>query len=1033
MATEDILIRYRADVSQLEVDINKVIQSQEDLTKATQQNTQAQQKAVTSAEFAAKKRAELLELEVKKLEKLKDAQKLAFDPVQIQKYNQQITDSQRRIDILGNTYQEASQTITVSNQQILGGLNRIAGAFGIAFSVEAVINFARESVNAFAQAEKSVDDLRNTITLVAGESIEAFDSLNAQAEKLGNTTIFSSEQVRQAQSLLSNFGLTSAQIEDLIPKLAGFAKATNKDIVQAAQQVGSALNGSAKEFNNLGANINSTNTAIENYNEVLRVSGQYTNQAALDLTKINDQLVKQEKLTNDVSQFVGSKLASAWQNVILVINGATAALLGYDLERKKVENKSATDAENTTKAFVERANKIGLSEDELLKKLESRAKALKNNFEESQKTANREITNEEEINSIKLNRAQTEKRLADLEAVRFKALLDATQTEINTIKESKKLKEETLTIDQIRAKTTDELNKYVKENQNVNKISIQSNIQLINKELEARKKANETAVADAQKALEQFKSLINSIDAEIAKLQADLERRKIEVIPADSQKAQEDRIKALADLNEKAISDEIAGKIKLVQEDDKLSTTQKNQAIAKYEELKAARLALAQFNEQNELNIISAAQIDRIEAAAKQLDDLNIEQALVIEADKVEAANEAVAKSFEDLGEAISKADFEAAKEAATARTQALNNALRDELRINITRIKNNKDAELAKLKDGDASEAERAAISEKYGIEIQNAYKKTNDAINENNKELNDNINTNTQRSVDERKAILFEQLQYTQQLFAELSNIYNSFSEKRISDIEKERDAQLESIDAQLEQNAEYLDKRRISEEEAAANEKALQKEKLRIEEETQKRINQEKRKQAILNKANAIFEIGLNTAIALSNPQNLASFGSLSPFIAALGALQIAAVLAQPIPYRKGSKDTGPKGHLARVGEEGEELVFMPSNSKVLPARQTKKYSDIIDAMYDNKLDDYVYKNYITPALIAQKEAKDNQRAKSFADNMASSIFYNQAGLTPSDLEAQRKRGQYIRNVDEIAEAIAKKLPIRDIYRA
>jgi len=1035
MATEDILIRYRADVSQLEVDINKVIQSQEDLTKATQQNTQAQQKAVTSAEFAAKKRAELLELEVKKLEKLKDAQKLAFDPVQIQKYNQQITDSQRRIDILGNTYQEASQTITVSNQQILGGLNRIAGAFGIAFSVEAVINFARESVNAFAQAEKSVDDLRNTITLVAGESIEAFDSLNAQAEKLGNTTIFSSEQVRQAQSLLSNFGLTSAQIEDLIPKLAGFAKATNKDIVQAAQQVGSALNGSAKEFNNLGANINSTNTAIENYNEVLRVSGQYTNQAALDLTKINDQLVKQEKLTNDVSQFVGSKLASAWQNVILVINGATAALLGYDLERKKVENKSATDAENTTKAFVERANKIGLSEDELLKKLESRAKALKNNFEESQKTANREITNEEEINSIKLNRAQTEKRLADLEAVRFKALLDATQTEINTIKESKKLKEETLTIDQIRAKTTDELNKYVKENQNVNKISIQSNIQLINKELEARKKANETAVADAQKALEQFKSLINSIDAEIAKLQADLERRKIEVIPADSQKAQEDRIKALADLNEKAISDEIAGKIKLVQEDDKLSTTQKNQAIAKYEELKAARLALAQFNEQNELNIISAAQIDRIEAAAKQLDDLNIEQALVIEADKVEAANEAVAKSFEDLGEAISKADFEAAKEAATARTNALNQALKNEQAILETSINNNREAELAKVKEGEGAAAERELINKKADDQILTATKKTNDAIAENNKELNDIIETETQRATEARIAQTFEILDATKQLFSELSAIYDQFSEQRIGQIEAERDAQLESIDAQIEQNAEYLENRRISEEEAAANEKALQEEKVRIEAAAQKKIREEKRKQAILDKAAAAFEIGLATAVAIvaaqKQPPPLNAI--LTAIIATTSALQLAAVAAQPIPYRKGSKNTGSNEHLARVGEEGEELVWMPANSKVLPARQTKKYSEIIDAMYDNKLDDYVYKNYITPALMAQKEAKENQRAKSFAENMASSIVYNQAGLTPSDLEAQRKRGQYIRNVDEIADAIARKLPIRDIYRA
>ncbi len=164
MATEDILIRYRADVSQLESDINKVIDSQEELTKATQDNTKAQQKAVTSAEFAAKKRVQLLEQEQQKLIKLKEAQKLAFDPAQIQKYNTQISESQRRIELLGGKYKEASQNISISNQQILGGLNRIAGAFGLAFSIEAVINFAKQSVQAFAQAEKSVTDLKNTIT-----------------------------------------------------------------------------------------------------------------------------------------------------------------------------------------------------------------------------------------------------------------------------------------------------------------------------------------------------------------------------------------------------------------------------------------------------------------------------------------------------------------------------------------------------------------------------------------------------------------------------------------------------------------------------------------------------------------------------------------------------------------------------------------------------------------------------------------------------------------------------------------------------
>ncbi len=453
------------------------------------------------------------------------------------------------------------------------------------------------------------------------------------------------------------------------------------------------------------------------------------------------------------------------------------------------------------------------------------------------------------------------------------------------------------------------------------------------------------------------------------------------------------------------------------------------------EELKAARLALAQFNEQNELNIISAQQVARIEAAFKKIDDLNVEQALVIEADKVEAANEAVAKSFEDLSNAISKSDLESAKEVATARTQQLNNALRSEEEQKKIQIDNAFQTAKAQIKAGDGAAAELEAITQDKTNKIANLEKETKEKIAKNDAELNNQIITNTERSTEARIAQTFEILDATKQLFSELSAIYDQFSEQRIGQIEAERDAQLESIDAQIEQNAEYLENRRISEEEAAANEKALQEEKVRIEAAAQKKIREEKRKQAILDKAAAAFEIGLATAVAIvaaqKQPPPLNAI--LTAIIATTSALQLAAVAAQPIPYRKGSKNTGSNEHLARVGEEGEELVWMPANSKVLPARQTKKYSDVIDAMYDNKLDDYVYKNYITPALMAQKEAKENQRAKSFAENMASSIVYNQAGLTPSDLEAQRKRGQYIRNVDEIADAIARKLPIRDIYRA
>ena len=1034
MATEDILIRYRADVSQLEADINKIIDSQEELTKATNQNTQAQQKAVNSAEFAAKKRAQLLEQEVQKLEKLKKAQLLAFDPVQIEKYNRQIQESQRRIDVLEGKYQDAANTINISNQQILGGINRIANAFGIAFSVEAVLSFAKEAVNAFAEAEKSVSDLRNTIVLVSGEGEQAFESLNTQAENLGKTTIFSSEQIRSAQSILSNFGLLSGQIEDLIPKLAGFAKATNQDIVSAAQKVGSALNGSAKEFNNLGANISSTNTALENYNEVLRVSSQFTDQAALDLTKVNDQLLQQQKLSSDLSTFVGSKLASAWQAVTLAVNGATAALLGYDIKRKQYEGQAVSDAQKTTEAFIERAKKIGLSEDELLKKLESRTAGLKFQLEQAEKNANREITNEEEINSIKLRRAQTEKRTAELESVRIKALLDAAQTEVNAIRETNRLKEETLTIDQIRAKTTDELNKYVKDNQNVNRIGIQSNITLINREIEARKKANETAAADAQKALEQFKNLINSIDAEIAKLQNDLERRKIEVIPEDSQKAQEDRIKALADLNEKSINDEIAGKIKLVKDDAKLSEQQKQDLIKKYEELKQARLNLAQFNEQNELNIISAQQVKRIEDAFKQIDDLNIEQALVIEADKVEAANEAVAKSFEDLGKAIRREDFEAAKDAATARTVALNQALSDEADIFEKSIKNNRDAELAKVKDGDAAAAEREAINLKADNAIEQNNKKVLEQIGKNNQALNKQITDQTARATQDRIDLTFEVLNATSQVLSELSSLYSQFSAQRISEIEEQSNLQLEALQQADEFNKQNLEERAISEREFLAEQTRIENERVKLEKETEQKIREEKRKQAILDKAAALAQIAINTAVAVTKVTAEAALASpfLIPLIIAQGVIQAGIVAATPIPYRKGSKNTGDNPHMARVGEEGEEFIWMPSNSKVLPARQTKRYSDAIDAMYDNRLDDFIYKNYVTPALMNQKQKSEAEGQRSFADNLAKSIYFN-GGLNATDMEQIRRKGQRINNVDEIAEAIAKKLPLKDIYRA
>jgi hypothetical protein len=113
--------------------------------------------------------------------------------------------------------------------------------------------------------------------------------------------------------------------------------------------------------------------------------------------------------------------------------------------------------------------------------------------------------------------------------------------------------------------------------------------------------------------------------------------------------------------------------------------------------------------------------------------------------------------------------------------------------------------------------------------------------------------------------------------------------------------------------------------------------------------------KRRQAVIDKAGALFTIGMNTAIALSNPSNLASFGAISPFIIALGALQASTVLASPIPYNKGTKKV-PMVRGAVRGKDSVHAILTP-NERVVPEDINSQpgYSALMDLAHDRKISD------------------------------------------------------------------------------
>src|SRR5690606_3113237 len=117
-------------------------------------------------------------------------------------------------------------------------------------------------------------------------------------------------------------------------------------------------------------------------------------------------------------------------------------------------------------------------------------------------------------------------------------------------------------------------------------------------------------------------------------------------------------------------------------------------------------------------------------------------------------------------------------------------------------------------------------------------------------------------------------------------------------------------------------------------------LQIEAKKKEDELNKKKREEQRKQAIFNKAINVVEIGVATALAIM--QAYAQLGPIAGsvaaiWVAALGALQTATVIATPIPkYEKGTKNH--PGGYALVGEKRAEVIEEPGKDPYIVDKPT-----------------------------------------------------------------------------------------------
>lgn len=110
--------------------------------------------------------------------------------------------------------------------------------------------------------------------------------------------------------------------------------------------------------------------------------------------------------------------------------------------------------------------------------------------------------------------------------------------------------------------------------------------------------------------------------------------------------------------------------------------------------------------------------------------------------------------------------------------------------------------------------------------------------------------------------------------------------------------------------------------------------------------------KRRQAVIDKAGALFQIGINTAINVSKNPPPSPLGILA---IASGALQAATVIASPIPYNKGTKRV-PFARGAVRGKDSVHAILTP-NERVVPedVNMQPGYSALMDLAQDRKISD------------------------------------------------------------------------------
>lgn len=201
--------------------------------------------------------------------------------------------------------------------------------------------------------------------------------------------------------------------------------------------------------------------------------------------------------------------------------------------------------------------------------------------------------------------------------------------------------------------------------------------------------------------------------------------------------------------------------------------------------------------------------------------------------------------------------------------------------------------------------------------------------------KETTDKINADAEKELKERQKVEEAKKKLIQEVANAIGEIGSSVFDRRIQDIEAEIEANQEAYDKRIDEIESLAEKDVITKEEAEARKRVAEEQSSARNAELEKKKADLQTRQARFQKTIDIAQTIAATALAVTKAlPNLV----LAALVGAMGAAQLATIIAQPIPkYAKGT-DYHPGG-LAIVGDAGKhEAVISGGKAYITPDTPT-----------------------------------------------------------------------------------------------